>query len=116
MIIPERQKQEPEKLYKFVGDRELTAGEKEMYELAENFAEKIHYAGLAAAVALFKKMTYKEFKKAYRPLAEGGVKPEALNFFQNAFYKAYCNGYEEGEEIAESLFDEEQKNSAQQNC
>lgn len=44
--------------YRFGDDeRELTAEEKEAYKMAGNIAEKIHYAGQAAAVALFSKMT-----------------------------------------------------------
>ena len=40
--------------YRFGDDeRELTAEEKEAYKMAGNIAEKIHYAGQAAAVALF---------------------------------------------------------------
>lgn len=108
MFIPEKQNQEPEKLYKFIGERELTPGEKEMYAIAEDCAEKIHYAGKAAAAALFNKMDYKEFKKAYRPL-ERGVKPEARHFFIKAFYAAYCNGYEEGEIETEQMFEKEAK-------
>ena len=84
--------------YRFGDDeRELTA--------EENIAEKIHYAGQAAAVALFSKMTYKEFKRAYK-LPEW-VKPEEYYFFSKSFYQAYCWGYEEGEK--EQQFDKEER-------
>lgn len=86
-------------------ERELTAEEKEAYKMAGNIAEKIHYAGQAAAVALFSKMTYKEFKRAYK-LPEW-VKPEEYYFFSKSFYQAYCWGYEEGEK--EQQFDKEER-------
>ena len=92
--------------YRFGDDeRELTAEEKEAYKMAGNIAEKIHYAGQAAAVALFSKMTYKEFKRAYK-LPEW-VKPEEYYFFSKSFYQAYCWGYEEGEK--EQQFDKEER-------
>lgn len=92
--------------YRFGDDeRELTAEEKEAYKMAGNIAEKIHYAGQAAAVALFSKMTYKEFKQAYK-LPEW-VKPEEYYFFSKSFYQAYCWGYEEGEK--EQQFDKEER-------
>ena len=92
--------------YRFGDDeRELTAEEKEAYKMAGNIAEKIHYAGKAAAVALFSKMTYKEFKRAYK-LTEW-VKPEEYYFFSKSFYQAYCWGYEEGEK--EQQFDKEER-------
>lgn len=92
--------------YRFGDDeRELTAEEKEAYKMAGNIAEKIHYAGQAAAVALFSKMTYKEFKRAYK-LSEW-VKPEEYYFFSKSFYQAYCWGYEEGEK--EQQFDKEER-------
>ena len=92
--------------YRFGDDeRELTAEEKEAYKMAGNIAEKIHYAGQAAAVALFSKMTYKEFKQDYK-LPEW-VKPEEYYFFSKSFYQAYCWGYEEGEK--EQQFDKEER-------
>lgn len=92
--------------YRFGDDeRKLTAEEKEAYKMAGNIAEKIHYAGQAAAVALFSKMTYKEFKQAYK-LPEW-VKPEEYYFFSKSFYQAYCWGYEEGEK--ERQFDKEER-------
>lgn len=92
--------------YRFGDDeRELTAEEKEAYKMAGNIAEKIHYAGQAAAVALFRKITYKEFKRAYK-LPEW-VKPEEYYFFSKSFYQAYCWGYEEGEK--EQQFDKEER-------
>ena len=90
--------------YRFGDDeRELTAGEKEAYAMAGSIAEKIHRAGLAAAAAQFSRMTYKEFKRAYK-LPEW-VKPEEYYFFSKSFYQAYCWGYEEGEKIKERQFD-----------
>lgn len=92
--------------YRFGDDeRELTAGEKEAYAMAGRIAEKIHRAGLAAAAAQFSRMTYKEFKRAYK-LPEW-VKPEEYYFFSKSFYQAYCWGYEEGEKIKEHQFDKE---------
>ena len=89
--------------YRFGDDeRELTAGEKEAYAMAGRIAEKIHRAGLAAA-AQFGRMTYKEFKRAYK-LPEW-VKPEEYYFFSKSFYQAYCWGYEEGEKMKEHQFD-----------
>lgn len=90
--------------YRFGDDeRELTAGEKEAYAMAGRIAEKIHRAGLAAAAAQFSRMTYKEFKRAYK-LPEW-VKPEEYYFFSKSFYQAYCWGYEEGEKTKECQFD-----------
>lgn len=90
--------------YRFGDDeRELTAGEKEAYAMAGSITEKIHRAGLAAAAALFSRMTYKEFKRAYK-LPEW-VKPEEYYFFSKSFYQAYCWGYEEGEKLKEHQFD-----------
>lgn len=90
--------------YRFGDDeRELTAGEKEAYAMAGSIAEKIHCAGLAAAAAQFSRMTYKEFKRAYR-LPEW-VKPEEYYSFSKSFYQAYCWGYEEGEKMKEHQFD-----------
>lgn len=71
--------------------------------MAGRIAEKIHCAGLAAAAAQFSRMTYKEFKRAYR-LPEW-VKPEEYYFFSKSFYQAYCWGYEEGEKMKEHQFD-----------
>lgn len=89
--------------YRFGDDeRELTAGEKEAYAMAGSIAEKIHRAGLAAAAAQFSRMTYKEFKRAYK-LPEW-VKPEEYYFFSKSFYQAYCWGYEEGEKMKEHQF------------
>ena len=93
--------------YRFGDDeRELTAGEKEAYAMAGRIAEKIHRAGLAAA-AQFGRMTYKEFKRAYK-LPEW-VKPEEYYFFSKSFYQAYCWGYEEGEKMKEHQFDKEKE-------
>lgn len=90
--------------YRFGDDeRELTAGEKAAYAMAGSIAEKIHRAGLAAAAAQFSRMTYKEFKRAYK-LPEW-VKPEGYYFFSKSFYQAYCWGYEEGEKMKEHQFD-----------
>ena len=102
----ERKKGNKATSYRFGDDeRELTAEEKEAYKMAGNIAEKIHYAGQAAAVALFSKMNYKEFKQAYK-LPEW-VKPEEYYFFSKSFYQAYCWGYEEGEK--ERQFDKEER-------
>ncbi len=107
MIALTEQKQGQEERatsYRFGDDeRELTAGEKEAYAMAGSIAEKIHCAGLAAAAAQFSRMTYKEFKRAYK-LPEW-VKPEEYYFFSKSFYQAYCWGYEEGEKIKEYQFD-----------
>lgn len=95
-LLDQKQGQE-EKVtaYRFGDDeRELTAEEKEAYKMAGNIAEKIHYAGQAAAVALFSKMTYKEFKRAYK-LPEW-VKPEEYYFFQNHFTKRTAGGMKRG--------------------
>lgn len=90
--------------YRFGDDeRELTAEEKEKYKLAGELAEKMDNAGLAAAAALFGKMTYKEFKRAYK--MPEWVKPEEYYFFSKSFYQAYCWGYEEGEKMKEHQFD-----------
>ena len=107
MITLLDQKQEPEErvtAYRFGDDeRELTAGEKERYALAGKLAEKIDSAGRAAAAAQFSRMTYKEFKRAYK-LPEW-VKPEEYYFFSKSFYQACCWGYEEGEKMKEHQFD-----------
>lgn len=107
MGAPLTQRQEPEKKvksYRFGDDeRELTAEEKEKYKLAGELAEKMDNAGLAAAAAQFSRMTYKEFKRAYK-LPEW-VKPEGYYFFSKSFYQAYCWGYEEGEKMKEHQFD-----------
>ena len=123
MIIPEYQKQEPEKLhsvanaekeeeksvnYRFGDDeRELTAGEKEMYKLAGELAKKIDNAGMVAAIAEISKMTYKEFKRAFK--MPEWVRPEEYYFFSKSFYGAYCFGYEEGEKKKEHQAAEKQK-------
>lgn len=92
--------------YRFGDDeRELTAEEKEAYKMAGNIAEKIHYAGQAAAVALFSKMTYKEFKRAYK-LPEW-VKPEEYYFFQNHFTKRTAGVMKR--EKKEQQFDKEER-------
>lgn len=123
MIIPEYQKQEPEKLYSVANaekeekksvsyrfgddERELTAGEKEMYKLAGELAKKIDNAGMVAAIAEFSKMTYKEFKRAFK--MPEWVRPEEYYFFSKSFYEAYCFGYEEGEKKKEHQAAEKQK-------
>ena len=97
-ILPD-QKQQTEKMteYRFGDDeRELTAEEKEAYAMAGELAEKIHRAAATAAGALFRKMTYKEFKRAFK--MPEWVKPEEYYFFSKSFYQAYHWGYEEGEE------------------
>lgn len=97
-ILPD-QKQQTEKMteYRFGDDeRELTAEEKEAYAMAGDLAEKIHRAAATAAGALFRKMTYKEFKRAFK--MPEWVKPEEYYFFSKSFYQAYHWGYEEGEE------------------
>ena len=81
--------------------------EKEAYAMAGSIAEKIHCAGLAAASAQFSRMTYKEFKRAYK-LPEW-VKPEEYYFFSKSFYQTYCWGYEEGEKMKEHPFDKERE-------
>lgn len=99
MEILSDQKQQTEKMteYRFGDDeRELTAEEKEAYAMAEELAGKIHRAAAAAAGVLFRKMTYKEFKRAFK--MPEWVKPEEYYFFSKSFYQAYCWGYEEGEE------------------
>lgn len=94
--------------YRFGDDeRELTAGEKEAYAMAGSIAEKIHCAGLAAASAQFSRMTYKEFKRAYK--MPEWVKPEEYYFFSKSFYQAYCWGYEEGEKMKKHQFDKERE-------
>ena len=81
--------------YRFGDDeRELTAGEKEAYAMAGSIAEKIHRAGLAAAAAQFSRMTYKEFKRAYK-LPEW-VKPEEYYFFSNHSTKRTAGGMKRG--------------------
>ena len=111
MIALTEQKQGQEERatsYRFGDDeRELTAGEKEAYAMAGSITEKIHRAGLAAAAAQFSRMTYKEFKRAYK-LPEW-VKPEEYYFFSKSFYQAYCWGYEEGEKAKEHQFDIEEE-------
>lgn len=99
MEILSDQKQQTEKMtgYRFGDDeRELTAEEKEAYAMAGELAGKIHRAAAAAAGVLFRKMTYKEFKRAFK--MPEWVKPEEYYFFSKSFYQAYCWGYEEGEE------------------
>lgn len=98
--------------YRFGDDeRELTAEEKEAYKMAGNIAEKIHYAGQAAAVALFSKMTYKEFKRAYK-LPEW-VKPEEYYFFQNHFTKRTAGVMKREKKNNSSIKKKEKKNSVQ---
>lgn len=98
-ILPDQKQQTEEKKieYRFGDDeRELTAEEKEAYATAGELAEKIHRVAATAAGALFRKMTYKEFKRAFK--MPEWVKPGEYYFFSKSFYQAYCWGYEEGEE------------------
>ncbi len=84
------------KKYKFSANREMTTGEREMFDLAEDMAEKIHYAGLMASIGYFEKLDFEGFKKACDPFGEE-IKPEPYNFFMPLFYDAYCNGFKEGQ-------------------
>ena len=98
----------PKGLYKLepVPGYILTEGEKEMYAIAEVIAEKIHYAGMTAAIAFFDKLDFEEFKELCRPF-DDEIRPDAYAHFMKLFYEAYCNGYTEGDKIADQLFDEE---------
>lgn len=84
----------------------LTEGEKEMFAIAETLAEKIHYAGMAAAIAFFEKLDYSGFKKHCRPFGDS-IRQDAYDHFMGLFYEAYCNGFESGRDIADQLFEEE---------
>jgi hypothetical protein len=94
------------RLYKFDSNRELTEGEKEMFGVAEEIAERVHYAGMAAAAAYFVKLDFDEIKQLCRPF-DDEIRKDANDFFMKAFYEAYCNGFEEGSLLVDQQDNEE---------
>lgn len=96
-------------MYKIHSDNELTAAEKEMFGEVEVIAEKVHYAGMAAALAFFDKLDFDEFKELFTLITEETVEPDAYAALIKIFYEAYCNGYASGDKFADQMFEDELK-------
>lgn len=94
-------------LYHFTADCELSEEEKEMFAEAEVIAEKVHYAGMAAAMAFIDRLDAEEFEALFMLLDKEEVQPEAYKWHIDTFYQAYCNGWQIGAKFADQMLEED---------